>query len=147
MVVKGLLSKNKALVYRMIAMAKKYRIRAYAPYSRYRVGAVVLASRGDNLYDARLFGGCNVENASYGMTICAERTAIFNAISAGYPHILAMIIATDNGGMSCGACRQVENEFNPNMTIISYNDVTGRVNEWSLNEQLPNAFGPASLLR
>lgn len=147
MVVKGLLQTNKEVVYRMIAMAKKYRIRAYAPYSRYKVGAVVLASRSDNLYDAKFFGGCNVENASYGMTICAERSAIFTAISAGYSHILAMIIVTDNGGMSCGACRQVENEFNPNMAVISYNDITGKVVEWNLSNTFLDAFGPSKLLR
>ncbi len=124
-------------------IAKTFRKRAYAPYSNYKVGACAVAidtDSGTPLY----FGGCNVENASYGMTICAERSAIFNAVGNGFKNIPILAIATKNNGMSCGACRQVEYEFNPNMVIISMNEVGG-ILECNLADLLPNAFGPQDL--
>jgi cytidine deaminase len=93
------------------------------------------------------FSGCNIENASYGMTICAERTAIFTAVSLGFRTIGMMAIATKNAGMSCGACRQVEYEFNPNMYIICVGETGGDVMDYKLGEELPNAFGPHNLLK
>ncbi len=80
-----------------IAMRK----RAVAPYSNYTVGAAVVTKSGE------IIGGCNVESSSYGLTCCAERIAIYNALSAGHKKFTVLAVATDNGGTPCGACRQV----------------------------------------
>ncbi len=137
-------------------VAKIFRERAYAPYSNYKVGACVVAIAPntvkldlptDTIYPAgtiKYFGGCNVENASYGVTICAERAAIFNAVGHGFKNIPIMAIVTENGGMSCGACRQVEYEFNPNMILLSMNNM-GVIVERKLSDLLSNAFGPSDL--
>ena len=87
----------------LIAAARAARENAYAPYSNFRVGAALRASSG------RVFGGCNVENASYGLTVCAERVAIFKAVSEGEKHFSAIAIAADEKTFTspCGACRQV----------------------------------------
>ena len=99
----------------LIAAAKRAMANAYAPYSKFRVGAAVLTSKGD------IFTGCNVENASYGMTNCAERTAIFSAIAAGGPKldIRAVAVVNDRGVpcSPCGACRQVIYEFGPDAIV------------------------------
>lgn len=123
--------------------AQNARKMAYAPYSEYKVGACVYAQNADGYW--AYFQGCNVENASYGMTICAERVAIFNAIVKGFTRIGMMAIATKNSGMSCGACRQVEFEFNPNMYVICVGEVGGDVMDYKLSDELPNAFGPKHL--
>lgn len=101
----------------LIAAAARAREKAYAPYSRYRVGAAVLTEEG------QIFTGCNVENIAYGSTICAERTAIVKAISEGYRRFkaLAIVVDSDTLGIPCGACRQVIAEHAPNITIISAN--------------------------
>ena len=100
----------------LIAAAKRAMTNAYAPYSKFRVGAAVLTSTG------RIFTGCNIENASYGMTNCAERTAIFSAIAAGGPklEIRAVAVVNDRGVpcSPCGACRQVIYEFGPGATVF-----------------------------
>ena len=100
----------------LIAAAKRAMTNAYAPYSKFRVGAAVLTSTG------RIFTGCNVENASYGMTNCAERTAIFSAIAADGPklEIRAVAVVNDRGVpcSPCGACRQVIYEFGPGATVF-----------------------------
>ena len=103
---------------RAISTARQFRRLAYAPYSKYKVGACVVSiDEGKRLH---YHGGCNVENASYPLSICAERVAIFNAVAHGYSNIVLMVIATKDGkGMSCGACRQVEHEFNPDMEILT----------------------------
>ncbi len=132
-----------SVIHTACEVAKIFRKRAYAPYSNYKVGACAVAidpDSGTPLY----FGGCNVENASYGVTICAERSAIFNAVGNGFKNIPIMAIATKNNGMSCGACRQVEYEFNPSMIIVSINE-KGGIMECSLEDLLPNAFGPHNL--
>src|SRR5437764_12760377 len=87
---------------------------AYCPYSNFPVGAAVLSSEGE------IFAGCNVENASFGLTICAERNAIFQAISKGRRRIRAVVIVTPIGGLTppCGACRQVINEFGPEADVL-----------------------------
>ena len=89
--------------------------RAYAPYSKFKVGAALLAE------DGRVFTGCNVENASYGLTNCAERTAVFKAVSEGATRFKAIAIAGGVGdvAMPCGACRQVLAEFSPEMEVLS----------------------------
>ena len=117
---------------------------AYAPYSRYRVGAAVLTD------DGRTFAAANVENASYGLSSCAERNAIFAAVSAGVRSIVAVAIHTPTRQpvSPCGACRQVINEFGPSATIVSGCDGDGDgddVRRWSLDDLLPGAFGPANL--
>ena len=130
---------------RAISMARQFRRLAYAPYSKYTVGACVVSM--DEGKRIHYHGGCNIENASYGLTICAKRVAIFNAVAHGYSNIIFMVIAVkDATGMSCGACRQVEHEFNPDMEIL----VVGE-NEilppkiYHLRDVLPHAFGPENL--
>jgi len=128
--------KMKADLIEKAASAEKL---AYQPYSHYSVGAALLTKSG------KIFTGCNVENASYGLTICAERTAVFKAISEGEKDIEAIVVVTKDGGMPCGACRQVLNEFNPKMIVIA-TDEQGQVHfEKALSYLLTNAFGPANL--
>ncbi|HEY6443569.1 MAG TPA: cytidine deaminase [Candidatus Acidoferrales bacterium] len=101
---------------RLLAAARRAISRAYAPYSAFKVGAALLTTRGD------LFLGCNVENASYGMSNCAERTAIFSAVAQLGPKMKIRAIAIANNRNApcspCGACRQVIYEFGPNATVI-----------------------------
>jgi len=115
--------------------------KAYAPYSRFRVGAAVRAGSG------KTYTGCNVENASYGLCNCAERTAIFSAIAAGETTIshVAVYTPTPTVTTPCGACRQVINEFGPEARVICSCDGPDRI-ETSLDALLPGAFGPANLL-
>ena len=103
-------SQRKALV----ARAVRAKVRAYAPYSQFRVGAALLAD------DGTIFEGCNVENSSYSLTICAERNAVFQAAARGKTRFRAIAIASDDPGFltPCGACRQVLAEFNPSIEII-----------------------------
>ena len=118
----------------IIAAALEARAHAYAPYSHYCVGAAVLTEIG-------IFPGCNVENASYGLSNCAERTAVFSAVSAGAKRVLAVAIATDNGGSPCGACRQVLVEFAQDTCPLYLLDANGTVvQETTLGLLLPNAF-------
>jgi cytidine deaminase len=123
----------------LIARALAARGRAYAPYSRYTVGAALLASSG------RIFDGVNVENAVYPLTMCAERTAIFKAISEGEIEILAIAVATRNGGSPCGSCRQVLAEFGPQAQVIMVNEQGQITGQAPLTELLPLAFGPDDL--
>jgi cytidine deaminase len=114
--------------------------RAYAPYSSFPVGAAVIGGSG------KVFAGCNVENASYGLCNCAERTAIFSAVAAGERSIKAVAIYTPTSlpTAPCGACRQVINEFGPDAVVISICDSKNRI-ETSLSALLPGAFGPGDL--
>jgi cytidine deaminase len=122
----------------LIAAACAVRSHAYAPYSRYRVGAAIL------LDDGRIVTGVNVENASYGLSICAERTAVFKAVSEGAQEITAVAICTENGGSPCGACRQVLVEFAGDIPVLLC-DALGQVQETTLYALLPNHFGPEHL--
>ena len=124
----------------LIAAAKRASGQAYSPYSKFRVGAAVLTSGG------QVFSGCNVENASYGLTICAERNAIFQAVAAGQRGLLAVIVYTPTPTPTapCGACRQVANEFGPQARIICVCDGAGRI-EGTVDSLLPGAFGPENL--
>jgi len=108
---------------------------AYAPYSKFRVGAVVRTKRGS------VYTGVNIENASYGLTVCAERVAIFKAVSEGDQEIEEVIVAveTDELVAPCGACRQVIAEFNPHAKIIMVNN-KGKVKETTLDKLLPDVF-------
>ncbi len=112
---------------------------SYAPYSHYHVGAALLTKSG------KIYTGCNVENASYGGTNCAERTAVFKAVSEGDKEFEAIAVVTKDGGSPCGICRQILNEFNPKILVIAL-DETGRVHhQMTLDQLLPHAFGPANL--
>lgn len=114
--------------------------RAYAPYSKFHVGAAVLGESG------KIYSGCNVENASYGLTSCAERNAIFAAIDAGESVIRAVVVYTPTAEPTspCGACRQVIREFGKEAIVISVCDGTGRT-ETTLDSLLPDSFGPEDL--
>jgi cytidine deaminase len=123
----------------MIQAALAARPNAYAPYSHYKVGAAILMA------DGRIFTGVNVENASYGLAICAERTAVFKAVSEGCQEILAVVVATENAGSPCGACRQVLAEFAGDVPLWLV-DATGDGRETTLYTLLPDHFGPEHLL-
>jgi cytidine deaminase len=126
-------------IQKLIETALAYRKRAYAPYSDYFVGAALLAS------DGTIFGGCNVENAAYHPTICAERTAVVKAVSEGHQNFEAIAVVTKDGGTPCGTCRQVLYEFAPQMRVIIA-DENGKVHyDLSLDALLPNCFTNASL--
>jgi cytidine deaminase len=113
--------------------------RAYAPYSNYPVGAALLTESGE------VFEGVNVENAAYPAGICAERSAIFAAVSNGHREFKAIAVASRNGGTPCGSCRQVLAEFGLKTDVLLA-DRDGRVTaEMSVEDLLPNAFGPDSL--
>jgi cytidine deaminase len=119
----------------LIDTALAMRDRAYAPYSNFRVGAAILADSG------RIFGGCNVENASYGLTLCAERVALVSAVAAGETKFAAMAVATTGGASPCGACRQFAAEFRGDLPVLIINaERPEQVREISLAELLPVQF-------
>ncbi len=122
----------------LIDLAKQVRKKAYAPYSRYKVGAALLGKSGT------VYTGCNVENASYGHTICAERAAVLKAVSEGEREFEAVAVVTKNGGSPCGACRQVLSEFSPEL-IIYIADKDGEYRTATLKQLLPDSFTPAHL--
>ncbi|AWH88750.1 cytidine deaminase [Limnobaculum parvum] len=125
----------------LIEYAKKARQSSYSPYSKFAVGAALVAD------DNQVFLGCNVENASYGLTNCAERTAIFKAVSEGKRQFKKLVIIGDTEGpiSPCGACRQVINEFcAPDMPVLMVN-MKGEVKHTSIAELLPYSFGPEDL--
>jgi cytidine deaminase len=126
-------------VERLVSAAREVKKRAYAPYSRFRVGAAVLAG-------GEVFAAPNIENASYPLSVCAERNAVAAAVSAGHASIDAVAVSTDAQRPTppCGGCRQVLNEFGPDLLVVS--DATGGRAEWRLTELLPSAFGPSDLL-
>ena len=125
---------------RLAAAARDASRRAYCPYSKFRVGAAVLTADGD------IFAGCNVENASYGLTICAERNAVFQAVAHGRTRLVAVAVYTPTPTPTapCGACRQVLNEFGPDALILSLCDGPDLLRA-PLSSLLPNAFGPQNL--
>ena len=123
----------------LIEAAQAVRQHAYAPYSRYLVGAALLTANG------RIVTGCNVENASYGLAMCAERTAVFKMVSDGERQITAVAVATENGGSPCGACRQVLAEFAGDIPVLLV-DKADNVRMTTLHTLLPDHFGPEDLL-
>jgi cytidine deaminase len=122
----------------LIDLARMARKRAYTPYSHYKVGAALLGKSGT------VYTGCNVENASYGHTVCAERTAVLKAVSEGETEFEAIAVVTKNGGSPCGACRQVLSEFAPNLTIYIA-DKNGKYRATTMKKLLPDSFTPAHL--
>lgn len=112
---------------------------SYSPYSHYQVGAALLARSG------KIYRGNNIENAGYTASVCAERTAIFKAVTEGEREFVAIAVATVNGGAPCGICRQVMREFSRNLTIIIGSSQTGEYRVTSLAELLPDSFGPENL--
>lgn len=122
----------------LVDRAIEARTKAYAPYSRFKVGAALLGKSG------KIYLGCNVEIASFGLTCCAERTAIFKAVSEGEQEFEAIAVATSNGVTPCGACRQVLNEFAPELIIYTAN-LQGRIKTTSIRKLLPSAFTPDDL--
>ncbi len=122
---------------KLLSLACEAMTRSYSPYSSYPVGAALLCKNG------RIFQGCNIENASFGLSNCAERTAVFKAVSEGSTSFEAIAIAARTKAWPCGACRQVLNEFAPNMRVLVTWD--GNVEEKQLSELLPEGFGPDSM--
>ncbi|HLB61971.1 MAG TPA: cytidine deaminase [Actinomycetota bacterium] len=118
----------------LVEAARAARANAHAPYSRFGVGAAVLA--GD-----RVFVGVNVENASYPLSVCAERNAVAAAVAAGEREFLAVAVVADDEEPTppCGGCRQVLHEFGPGMLVVSENE-RGKRNEWTLADLFPDAF-------
>ena len=126
---------------KLISEAEKARERAYTPYSKFQVGAAVLCA------DGKIFTGCNIENASFGLAVCAERVAIFKAISEGSTKFeaIAVIGDTDKPCSPCGACRQVISEFGEDIVLVMSN-LKGDTKIMKINELLPDAFGKNDLL-
>jgi cytidine deaminase len=122
----------------LVRQAIEARRRAYVPYSSFPVGASLLTRSG------KIFTGCNIENASYGLTVCAERVAIWKAVSEGETEFEALAVATNIGGSPCGACRQVMAEFAPNMPVLIA-DLNGQITPLSVADLLPLAFTPQHL--
>ena len=125
----------------LIGTAIQARRWAYAPYSKYSVGAALLTSSG------KIYDGVNIENAAYPTTICAERVAVFKAVSEGERHFVAIAVVTENGGSPCGSCRQVLAEFGLDTVVLIANDHGDLLQELTVDKLLPGAFTPKDLVK
>jgi cytidine deaminase len=123
---------------KLVSLAAEVRKKAHAPYSNFAVGAALLAKSG------RIYTGCNVENASYGLSVCAERVAVFKAVSEGEREFEAIAVVTENGVTPCGACRQVLMEFGDDLQVIVA-DTAGHQQAFALTDLLPEGFTPEHL--
>lgn len=123
----------------LVTAARAAQQRAYAPYSKFRVGAALESE------DGTIYTGCNIENASYGLTICAERSALAAAVSSGARRFRRVVVVTDVDppAAPCGACRQVLAEFGSALEVTAVGSRAER--RWSIAELLPSAFGPEQL--
>ncbi len=128
-------------VKKLISEAKTARDKAYVPYSKFKVGAALLSKDGD------VFHGCNIENAAYSMCNCAERTALFKAVSEGVTQFDAIAVIADTEGpvSPCGACRQVMSELCQRETKVYLTNLNGEVSEWTVEDILPGAFSGKDL--
>lgn len=122
----------------LIQQARQAREHAYAPYSKFKVGAALRGRSG------KVYTGSNVENASFGLTMCAERVALGHAVSEGEREFEEIAVVTENGAAPCGACRQVLREFSPRLRVVMA-DTDGHARAKSLAELLPDDFGPGDL--
>jgi cytidine deaminase len=123
----------------LVEIANRVRRWAYVPYSNYKVGAALLTSSG------KIYDGVNIENAAYPVTICAERVAVFKAVSEGETSFEAIAVVTTNAGTPCGSCRQVLSEFGLD-TVVIIADVEGHIRyEMTVGDLLPGAFQPKDL--
>ncbi len=125
----------------LIDLANEARRRAYAPYSNYPVGAALRTKSG------KVFTGVNVENAAYPTGMCAERTAVFKAVSEGERAFEVIAVVTDNGGSPCGACRQVLAEFGQDTLVLIANGEGKLLQETTVKDLLPGAFTPEHLVK
>ncbi|MFZ3078454.1 MAG: cytidine deaminase [Bellilinea sp.] len=130
---------NREAIEALIEDAIQARSRSYAPYSHYQVGAAVLTASG------KVFTGANVENAAYPASMCAERVAIFKAVSEGEKDFAAIAVVTSNAGMPCGGCRQVMAEFGLDTLVLIADDRGNIVRKLTVRELLPGAFMPENL--
>jgi cytidine deaminase len=126
---------------RLIRSAIECRDQAYAPHSHFYVGAALLTS------DGEIIGGCNVENSSYSLTLCAERVAASAAVAAGYRSWRAVAVASLGGVMPCGACRQFLSEFGTGVSVIAVDVIDGSRRIRKLSQLLPDAFDGSALPR
>lgn len=124
----------------LIHRAKDSLKNAYAPYSEYSVGAALLAKSG------QIYNGVNVENAAYPSSICAERVALFKAVSEGERDFAAIAVVSRTGGSPCGACRQVLSEFGPDIIVLIADENEALIKETTVADLIPGAFGPSHLL-
>jgi cytidine deaminase len=134
------MSASKRTYNSLVQHARKALHHSHAPFSGFRVGAALLAT------NDKIYHGCNIENSSYGLTICAERTAIFRAISDGVHKFKAIAIVSDEGGLTspCGACRQVLSDLAGNIDVVLA-DHRGRMKVFKLKKLLPHPFTPENL--
>ena len=123
---------------KLIKVALKMREKAHAPFSNYQVGAAVETESGE------IIGGCNVESSSYGLTCCAERVALFRAIAEGHKYFKTLAVVTENGGMPCGACRQVIWDLCKEI-VIQICDEKGEIKTISSSDLLPEPFDETKL--
>ena len=125
----------------LIQDAIDVRERAYVPYSAYPVGAALLTESGN------IYSGVNVENAAYPVTICAERVAVFKAVSEGEKNFKTIAVVTDNGGSPCGSCRQVLAEFGLNTVVLIADQEGTLMDRTTVSDLMPGAFTPGDLAR
>lgn len=130
---------------KLVDMAREYVNKSYSPYSKFPVGAALLAENDKG--ERRMFGGCNVENASFPVGVCAERTTIVKAVSEGFKrlHTIAVVCPKSLGSGPCGVCRQSIREHGEDAQILVLSDMEGNIHRWELRELLPDSFGPGSL--